>query len=71
MTEIKVQIEDELAAAVGRDKVEQFLQDMVAQLRIKAAAVDALADLNVIDPNDLEWKQARNRAWNKYVGGNA
>ena len=30
MTEVKVRIEDELVAAIGQDKVEQFLRDMVS-----------------------------------------
>lgn len=67
MTEITLQIEDSLAAVVGRDKVEQFLKDMVAQLHLKAAASDALESLADININDPQWKQARDRAWDKYV----
>ena len=67
MTEVKVRVEDELLAAIGQDKVEQFLRDMVAQLHLKAAAQDALVSLNGIDVDDPTWKQARDRAWNKYV----
>ena len=67
MTEVKVRVEDELVAAIGQDKVEKFLRDMVEQLHLKAAAQDALESLNDIDSEDPAWRQARDRAWNKYV----
>lgn len=68
MTEFKIKVEDELVASVGQENVEKFLSYMVDQLHLKAAALDALADLKSIDlENDPDWKKAREEAWNKYM----
>ena len=68
MTEIKVQVDDELLATVSRQQLENFLQDMIEQLRMKAAAADALDGLAGIDiSNDPAWKQAREEAWHRHM----
>ncbi|MGB3779054.1 MAG: hypothetical protein WA960_11900 [Tunicatimonas sp.] len=66
MTEIKVQVDDELLTNFSQRQLEQFLQEMVEQLQLKAAARDALGSLEEVDiANDPQWKQARERAWQK------
>lgn len=68
MTEIRVQVDDELLSTIDQRQLEQFLQEMVEQLHLKAAARDALNGLAEVDIiNDPQWKQARERAWQKYV----
>lgn len=67
MIEIKVRVDDELLNTIAQPQLERFLQEMVEQLHLKAAARDVLADLEEIDiVNDPQWKQARERAWQKY-----
>ena len=68
MTEVKIQVDDELLATVGQEQLEHFLREMIEQLQLKAAARDALESLRGIDlASDLQWKQAREAAWKKHV----
>ena len=67
MTEIKVQVNDELLTTFSQTQLERLLQEMVEQLQLKAAAHDALEGLQEVDiVNDPQWKQAREKAWQKY-----
>ena len=67
MTEIKVQVDDELLATISQPQLERFLQEMVEQLQLKAAAHNALEGLQEVDiVNDPQWKQAREKAWQKH-----
>ena len=69
MTEIKVQVNDELLTTFSQTQLEGLLQEMVEQLQLKAAAHDALEGLKEVDIiNDPQWKQAREKAWKKYKG---
>ena len=71
MTEIRVQVDDELLTTISQSQLEQFLQEMVEQLYLKAAAKNALVSLEEVDiVNDPQWKQARERAWQKYQQAN-
>ena len=49
MTEIKIQVDNELLRATSQPQLELFLQEMVDQLRLKATAQDALASLAEAD----------------------
>jgi hypothetical protein len=73
MTEFKIKIEDEVLTALGQENIERHISFMPEQLhrsdgQLKAAAQDALEDLSSIDlANDPAWKQARDKAWEKYI----
>jgi hypothetical protein len=68
MTEFKIKVEDELVAALGKEKIEKYISFMIEQLKVKAAAQDVLESLSGTDlVNDPAWKQARNEAWVKYI----
>ncbi len=67
MTEIKVQVNDELLTTFSQTQLERLLQEMVEQLQLKAAAHNALEGLQEVDiVNDPHWKQAREKAWQKH-----
>lgn len=65
--EFTVTIEPEVVDVLGADKVGAFLQNAATQLRLKAAAQEALTDLADFDTlvNDPEWQTARQQAWSK------
>lgn len=63
--EFTVTIEPEVIDILGADKVNAFLQDAADRLKLKAAAREALADLDYFDQlvNDPVWQSARRQAW--------
>lgn len=65
--EFTVTIEPEVIEVLGTDKVTAFLQDAVTRLKLKAAAQEALADLDYFDElvNDPAWRMARQQAWDQ------
>lgn len=64
MVEFKIQLEDSIVQSFGYKQVENYLQDFVKKMLLKAAAQDILDDLNTIDvQNDKEWQTARHLAW--------
>lgn len=64
MVEFKIQLEDSIVQSFGYKQVENYLQDFVKKMLLKAAAQDVLDDLNTIDvQNDKEWQTARHLAW--------
>ncbi len=66
MTEFKITIEDELVAALGEEKITLSLRQFVEKLNLKAAAQDALENLQEIDlKNDPQWQIAREERQNK------
>ena len=54
-------IEPEVIEVLGADRVTTYLNDVAARLRLKAAAREALADLDYFDGlvNDPQWKTTR------------
>lgn len=64
MVEFKIQLEESFVQTFGYKEVEQYLQDFVKKMLLKAAAQDILDDLKTIDlQNDVEWQTARHLAW--------
>ncbi|WKN41329.1 hypothetical protein [Tunicatimonas pelagia] len=64
MIEFKIQLEESVVQVFGRKQVEDYLQDFVKQMLLKAAAQDVLEDLQDTDlQNDQEWQTARHLAW--------
>ena len=63
--EFTVTIEPEVIDVLGADKVSTYLNDAATRLRLKAAAQEALADLDYFDSlvNDPQWRTARQQAW--------
>lgn len=63
--EFTVTIESEVVNVLGADKVDAFLRDAATRLKLKAAAQEALADLDYFDElvNDPAWQAARQQAW--------
>jgi hypothetical protein len=71
--EFTITIELEVIDILGPDQVNAFLQDAAVRLRLKAAAQDALSEIDYFDDlvNDPDWQLARQQAWEqdkaKYV----
>lgn len=64
MVEFKIQLEESIVQTFGYKEVEQYLQDFVKKMMLRAAAQDILEDLKTIDlQNDKEWQTARHLAW--------
>ncbi len=64
MVEFKIQLEESIVQTFGYKEVEQYLQDSVKKMLLRAAAQDILEDLKSIDlENDKEWQTARHLAW--------
>ena len=65
--EFTVSIEPEVIDVLGVDKVGAFLRDAATRLKLKAAAQEALADLDYFDElvNDPDWQTARDQAWDQ------
>lgn len=63
--EFLITVEPAVIDVLGADKVSAFLQDVTTKLKLKAAAQEALADLNYFDElvNDPQWQTARGQAW--------
>lgn len=63
--EFTVTVESEVVDVLGADTVNLFLQDAATRLKLKAAAQEALADLDYFDQliNDPQWQVARQQAW--------
>ncbi|OQX77539.1 MAG: hypothetical protein B6D61_07015 [Bacteroidetes bacterium 4484_249] len=65
MTELKIQIDDSIIKSFGKEVVEHFVQDYIANAILKLAAKEVLEDLHQIDINESKWDEARERAWKR------
>ncbi len=64
MVEFKIELDENVVQTVGYAQVENYLQDFVKTILLKAASKDVLEDLKNIDlQNDAEWQAARHLAW--------
>ena len=64
MVEFKIQLDESVVQTFGHKQVENYLQEFVKNMLLKAAAQDVLQDLETIDlQNDKEWQTARHLAW--------
>ncbi len=64
MVEFKIQLEESVVQTFGHKQVENYLQDFVKKMLLKAAVQDVLEDLKTIDlQNDEEWQTAHQLAW--------
>jgi len=64
MVEFKIQLDESVVQTFGHKQVENYLQEFVKNMLLKAAAQDVLEDLETIDlQNDKEWQTARHLAW--------
>ncbi len=65
MSEFIIKIEDEIAQTLGRQTIEQYLQLLVTQTILKAAASDILKDYEADSiTNDAAWTAAKRTAFN-------
>lgn len=72
MVEFKIHLEESVVQKFGYDQVENYLQDSIRRMLLKAAAQDVLEELKYTElENDKEWQTARHLAWqqekNKYL----
>jgi hypothetical protein len=65
MSELKIQIDDNIIKSFGKETVEIYIQDYISKALLKLAANEILEDLPNVDIDQQKWKQARKRAWNK------
>ena len=65
MTELKVQIDDDIIRSFGKELVEQFVQEYITKAILILAAKEILDDLPSIDIDEQKWKEARKRAWKR------
>jgi len=66
MTELKVQIDDNLINTFGYTEIEKYLNDYISKLYVKISANEMLKELQDIDlVNDEQWQVARDLAWNQ------
>jgi len=65
MTELKIQIEDNIIESFGKNIVENFIQEYITKAILKLAAKEILEDLPNIDVDNQKWEEARNRAWKR------
>lgn len=64
MSEFIVKIEDELVQALGKQTIEQYLQLLMSQMILKAAALDLLKDYEKEDFSEEEaWRNAQKKAF--------
>jgi len=64
MTELKVQIDDNLINTFGYTEIEKYLNDYISKLYVKISANEMLKELQDIDlVNDEQWQVARDLAW--------
>jgi hypothetical protein len=64
MVEFKIELEESLVQSIGREVIENNLQDIIRKAMIHLASQEALDDLKTIDlQNDKEWQAARQSAW--------
>lgn len=71
MVEFKIQLDENVVQVFGHKQVENYLNEFVRKILLKAAAQEVLEDLKNSDfQNDKEWQTARHLAWkqekNKY-----
>lgn len=68
MSQITVDIDDELITSLGRDEVDKELAEAVRRLELRRMAREAIEDLKEIDKliDGPEWQAARQRTWEKY-----
>jgi hypothetical protein len=65
MSELKIQIDDNIIKSFGKDMVENYIQDFITKALLKLAAKEILEDLPNVDIDQQKWQQARKRAWNR------
>lgn len=65
MSQITVEIDDELLAGLGRDEVEKELAEAIRRLEIRRMAREAIEDLKEIDAiiDSAEWQAMRQQTW--------
>lgn len=64
MVEFKIQLDESVVQTFGYKQVENYLQDFVRQMLLKAASKEVLEDLEKIDlQHDQDWQAARQAAW--------
>ena len=64
MVEFKIELEESLVQSIGREVLENNLQDLVRKAVLHLSAQEILEDLKTIDlQNDPEWQVARHLAW--------
>jgi hypothetical protein len=64
MIEFKIQVDESVVQTFGYKQIENYLQDFINNMLLKAAAQEVLEDIKTIDlQNDKEWQTARHLAW--------
>lgn len=64
MIEFKIELDENVVQALGREQIEDYLKTVARRIALKAAAKDILSELSEIDlQNDKEWQVARELAW--------
>ena len=64
MVEFKINLEESIVKAIGKEEIEKSLEEITSQIILKLAAKDILSDLSTFDlSNDMAWQSARNLAW--------
>ena len=64
MSEFVVKIEDEIVQVIGKDNIEQFLQEFITQTILKAAANDILSDYDKNEVStDENWLKAKKKVF--------
>lgn len=65
MSEIKIQIDDNIIQGYGKEIIESYIQDYITKALLKLAAKEILEDLPNIDIDQQKWQEARQRAWKR------
>jgi bifunctional ADP-heptose synthase (sugar kinase/adenylyltransferase) len=64
MSEFIVKIEDEIVQIIGKDNIEQYLQEFITQTILKATANDILSDYGKGEISDDEsWLNAKKKVF--------
>jgi len=64
MSEFVIKIEDEIVQAIGKPAIERYLQMLLAQTILKAAATDILTNSEAENiSEDEQWIKARKNAF--------
>ncbi|MBC8155432.1 MAG: hypothetical protein H7Z72_21295 [Bacteroidetes bacterium] len=68
MSQITVDIDDELIASLGRDEVDKELAEAVRRLELRRMAREAIEDLKEIDKliDSPEWQAMRQQTWEEH-----
>lgn len=64
MSEFVIKIEDEIVQVLGKQTIEQYLQEFITQTILKAAANEILSDYDKNEiSSDKNWLKARKKAF--------